>query len=215
VKKLKAFLTLGLALCAGSAFAQAGLSGLYVTGGIGQGKAKFDTSDFSDEPGFERSFDDKDMTWNIGVGYRFHRNIAVELGYANLGEYQVSYTGTGATAGDFARDDYEVTAWKLAAVGLLPVVQQLSVIGKLGIAATKVDDEFTASSAGVPESGGAKKTRTQLFWGVGAQYDFTRNVGLRLEYENYGTVGSEFDDDNGTGRAKVSTFNLNLLYSFQ
>lgn len=211
MKQMKTFLGFALVLCASSVFAQAGI---YVTGGIGQGHAKFNGGDFPDEAGFDKSIDDKDTTWNIGVGYRFHRNIAVELGYAHLGEHKVRYTGTGAFAGEESTDDYEVTAWKLAAVGMFPVVQQLSIVGKLGLARTKVEDRFTETIAGVTTSETASKSKNRVFWGIGAQYDFTANIGARLEYESYGTVGSEIGADAGTGRAKISTFNLNLVYAF-
>src|SRR5262245_4027168 len=123
MKQLSRIIAVALALCAGSAFAQ---SGLYVIGGIGQGMADFNGTDFPTEAGFERNLDDKNTSWNFGIGYRFHRHGAVELGYASLGEHNVRYTGTGAFAGDSATSAYDVTAWKVAAVGIYPVTQQFS-----------------------------------------------------------------------------------------
>ena len=212
MKQLSRVLAFALALCASSAFAQ---TGVYVIGGLGQGMADFNGTDFPTDPDFERRVDDKDTTWNIGVGYRFHRNVAVELGYASLGEYNVRYTGTGAFAGESANDAYEVTAWKLAAVGFLPVMENFSLIGKLGVALTKVEDRFSETIGGVTESLSTSKSKSTLLWGLGAQYDFTKNLGVRAEYENFGTVGSEITDDSGTGRAKISSFSLNVVYSFQ
>jgi OmpA-OmpF porin, OOP family len=216
MKQLSRLIALALALCAGPALAQdASRHGVYLIGGIGQGMADFNSSDFPTDPDFDRQLDDRATTWNIGVGYRFHRNIAVELGYASLGEYNARYTGTGAFAGETTNDEYDVTAWKLAAVGILPVMQQLSLIGKLGVALTRVENRFSESIGGVTASESASKSKSTLLWGLGAQYDVTKNLGLRAEYESFGTVGSEITDDSGTGRAKIASFNLNVVYSFQ
>jgi OOP family OmpA-OmpF porin len=212
MKQLSRIIAVALALCAGSALAE---NGVYLIGGIGQGMADFNSSDFPAEADFERQLDDKATTWNVGVGYRFHRNAAVELGYASLGEYNVRYTGTGAFAGETTNDAYDVTAWKLAAVGMLPVMEKLSLIGKLGVALTKVEDRYTETVGTATESLSSSKSKSTLLWGLGAQYDVTKNLGVRAEYENFGTVGSEITDESGTGRAKISSFNLNLVYSFQ
>ena len=214
--KLKTALAFALALFATTPLAQ---TGIYIVGGVGLGQAKFNGTDFPVEATFNRALDEKDTTWNIGVGYRFHPNAAVELGYASLGKYSARYTGFGPSAGDSSRDDYEVTAWKLAAVGQFPLAQGFSILGKLGFAASKAEDEFTDVTGGTTTVSHPKKSKTKLLWGVGAQYDFMRNIGLRLEYENFGEVGAGFtnsgNDANEPGRAKISTINLNLVYSFQ
>lgn len=216
-----------------SAAAHAQSSPWYVVGGIGQGKAKFNNSDYpgaaeaeaslEDDLGLAsgtlagaltRSVDDTDTTWNIGVGYRINRNFAVELGYANLGEYNVSYR-TSLAGGVSDSTDYEVSAWKLAAVGMLPLAHGFSIIGKLGFARTEAQAEFRFTASGIDESDRAKEARNGVFWGVGAQYDFNAKVGVRAEYENYGKVGEKFTDaGNEPGEAKISTFNVNLVYSF-
>lgn len=230
MKSVKAALALTFAVCATSAFAQ---SNVYVVGGIGSGKAKFNGTDFptggeaetflEEEAGLaagalagaiNRTIDDKDTTWNIAIGYRFTQNWSAELGYANLGEYNVRYTdnlGLGLTD----NSNYEVTALKLAGVGSFPVAQGFSLLGKLGLARTTAENTANVSALGVTDSQTLKKNKTRLFWGVGAQYDFNRNIGVRVEYEDYGKVGANFTDaGNEPGEAKISTLNLNLVYSF-
>jgi OmpA-OmpF porin, OOP family len=217
MKKLSRLIAVALALAAGPALAQNAQTqtGVYLIGGIGQSMADFNSADYPTEDGFERRIDDKDTSWNIGVGYRFHRYVAVELGYANLGEFNVGYTGTGAFAGETANFAYEVSAWKLAAAGIYPINEQFSLIGKLGVALSKAEVRATESDGVITETGSASKSRSSLLWGLGAQYDFNRSFGVRAEYENYGNVGSEATDDAGTGRAKVSAFSLNVVYRFQ
>jgi OOP family OmpA-OmpF porin len=224
-------LALALALACGGAAAQ---TGLYVIGGLGQGKAKFDSSDFPGAAGAEefleeeagvapgtfaglvsRSDDTSDMTWNIGIGYRFHRNFAAEAGYAHLGDYNVRYSGNGAAAGLSDNSDYKVTALKLAAVGFLPVADRFSVLAKLGFARTTAENDFTIVAGGT-DSGTLKENKNRVFWGIGAQYDFSPKMGVRIEYEDYGKVGASFSGNTGNepGEAKISTFNANLIFSF-
>lgn len=100
-----------------------------------------------------------DTSFKILGGYQFHRNIAAEIGYGLL----------------FDKSGAEVTALELVAVGMFPVMDKLSVIGKLGFA--NVDVETPAGS----------DDKTELTFGVGLQYDFTRNLGARLQWQRYDT----------------------------
>jgi len=230
MRSVKTALALAFALCATSAMAQ---SSVYIVGGIGAGKAKLNGTDFptageaegflEEEAGLgagalagtvNRTIDDKDTTWNIAIGYRFNRTWAAELGYANLGEYNVRYSDTlGLGISDSM--NYDVTALKLAGVGTFPVGQSFSLLGKLGLARTTAENSETFSGLGTGASQTFKKSKTRLFWGIGAQYDFSQKVGIRVEYEDYGKVGANFTDaGNEPGEAKISTINLNLVYSF-
>lgn len=92
-------------------------------------------------------------------GFQFHPNIAVELGYGFLYD-------KGAT---------EVTAMEVSGVGMYQVAPQLSVLGKLGFANIEVD------------VGGSSDDKTELLFGVGAQYDVTRNLSARLMFTRYNT----------------------------
>ncbi len=102
---------------------------------------------------------EEDTAFKIIGGYQFHRNIAVEAGYGLL----------------FDKGGAEVTALEIVAVGLFPVMDRLSVIGKLGFA--NVDVETSVGSA----------DKTELTYGLGVQYDFTRNLGARAQWQRYDT----------------------------
>jgi OOP family OmpA-OmpF porin len=105
---------------------------------------------------------DDDIGFKLLGGYQFHRNIAAELGYGML------YDKGGA----------EVTAIELVAVGMFPIANQLSIIGKLGFANVDV------------EVAGASDDKTELTWGLGVQYDLSRNLGLRALWQRYETDNS-------------------------
>lgn len=98
-----------------------------------------------------------DTAMKIFGGFQFHPNIAAELGYGFLYD-------KGAT---------EVTALELVGVGMYPVAPQLSVLGKLGFASIETD------------TGTSSDDKVELVFGIGAQYDVTRNLGARLMLTRY------------------------------
>jgi OOP family OmpA-OmpF porin len=103
--------------------------------------------------------DEDDTAFRILGGYQFHRNVAAEVGYSLL----------------FDKGGAEVTALELVAVGSFPLANQLSVLGKLGFANVDVETRFGSDD------------KTELTYGLGLQYDFTRNLGARLQWQRYDT----------------------------
>ena len=95
-------------------------------------------------------------------GYQFHRNIAAELGYGLL----------------FDKSGVEVTSLEAVAVGIFPLANNFSLLGKLGFAMIEADGP------------GGSEDETELTWAIGAQYDFTRNLGVRLQFQRYETDDS-------------------------
>ena len=106
-----------------------------------------------------------DITTRVFGGFQFHPNIAAELGYGFL-------YNKGAT---------EVSALELAGVGMYQVAPQLSVLGKLGFANIEFDVAGTSDDS------------TELLFGVGAQYDVTRNLSARLMFTRYTGEGDDVD----------------------
>lgn len=200
-----------LTLIAGAACAQDWYGGA----SLGQSKNRFSSSDFSfGSPTLvAESKDQTDTGYKLTLGYQFNPNLAVEGSFADLGEFHYTYTGIGAWAGLDGEGDYTVRAWTLAAVGSLPLTEQFSVFGKIGAAATKAKSSIDHNIPAVLALGGST-SRTNLLWGVGARYDFTKTLGVRAEYEDYGRVGNKLDVAGGTGRAKASLFSVGLDVRF-
>lgn len=105
-----------------------------------------------------------DTGFKIFGGYQFHRNVAAELGYGLL----------------FDKSGVEVTTIEAVAVGIFPLTPQFSILGKLGFANVDV------------EVAGGSSDKTELTYGIGVQYDFTRNLGVRGQWQRYDT-DSEVD----------------------
>lgn len=130
-------------------------------------------------------------------GFRFTRNWSLDFGYAG---------GNRQTNGD---GSIQSKAWTFSGTGLLPITRTLSLQGRLGVAMPTA--EFSMSSAaGALSSLGAEGTRSRMnmLWGVGGQYEFSPNVGLRLDYN------SRYADDAGYQRARSDLWSVNAVVRF-
>jgi OOP family OmpA-OmpF porin len=141
-------------------------TGFYAGASIGQMKASG-----SCPAGFSCDF--KDTSWKIFGGYRINRNFAAEVFYADLGSLSITSGGLKATA--------DQTSFGIAALGIFPLNPQFDLFGKLGIANT--DQKASASAGGFSAS--ASASGSDIVFGVGAVYNFTRNFGVRAEWERF------------------------------
>ena len=72
--------------------------------------------------------------------------------------------------GDFGGGD-DVTSLELVGTAHFPIANQFSLYGLAGLAQLEAGDE----------------DETELTFGVGVQYDFSRNMGLRAQWQRYNT----------------------------
>src|SRR5919201_81955 len=121
-KAVIAVLGLASATLALPAAAQMSMSSAYVGGSVGQSRFKADCSGLD--------CDKNDTSFRLFGGYQFTRNIAVELGYADLGKLKVSGTVFGVPISGAV----EATAWDLSGVFSWPFANQFGVFGRLGVA---------------------------------------------------------------------------------
>lgn len=113
-------------------------------------------------------------------GYDFNRFIGVEGGYSDFGTYKVknvALQNIGTVKGN---------AFSLAARGGYKFNFGLSLFAKLGLAS--VSTKYTAEP-GWTLTGELNRRSTGVLFGLGAQYDFNDNLGVRLSSEATG-----FDD---------------------
>ena len=164
-------LALGGALAATQACAQG-----FIGGSLGQ--VDFDEDVTTGLIDANRSVDGKDTAWKIFGGYMFNRHFGIEGAYVNLGEvsYSGSFGGLPVTGGKV-----EVSGFNVSAIGSVPVTEEFSVFGKIGLFLWEA--EASDTTGGAPFS--AKEDGSDLSFGVGIGYQFTRNLGLRAEWEMF------------------------------
>lgn len=174
MKIRKVLLASGLALsgllAATQASAQAFVGGSF-------GKSDID-SEITDGLITSGSVDGKDTGFKVFGGYMFNRHFGVEGAYVDLGEvsYSGDFFGAPVTGGKV-----EVSGVNIAALGSYPITEQFSVFGKIGLFIWDV--EASDTTGGVPFS--AKEDGTDISFGLGLGYNFTRNLGVRLEWERF------------------------------
>ncbi|HXM83844.1 MAG TPA: outer membrane beta-barrel protein [Burkholderiales bacterium] len=171
------------------------LSSAYIGGGIGQSKAKDGCTGVG---GAGISCDDKDTAWKILGGYQVNRNFAAELGYTDLGKVKAS--GPGGSA------EIKSNAWDLTAIGAFPLANQFSIFGRLG---------FYRAETKLSGAGSGKKDTTDLTYGLGVQYDFARNFGVRGEWQRYRAIKARNDATGIEGKSDVDVLGVSLIYRFQ
>lgn len=205
--KLKAKTSLvatGLMLAAGMFASQTALAqdkGFYVGLGVGQSDAKDACSELGGV-GFSGSCDDTSTGKKIILGYQFNPNFALEGGYVDLGKFKANGTVLGVPASAFAK----AKSWQLVAVGTLPLANNFSLFGKAGIHSWDADAGVTA--LGVTDKVSDKGT--DLTFGFGAGYEFSKNLGVRVEWERFRNVG----ENDTTGKSDVDLISVGLRYRF-
>ena len=126
-------------------------------------------------------------------GYDFDKTWGVEAGYTDFRKSDYSYN-IGAQSYRGQADGHSVY---LAGKATAPINDQFSVFGKLGVADNKVslnDPIFRGDS------------KTEVYAGIGGQYNLNQKVALTLEYERYGK-----SKDIG---AKADVITVGAKYSF-
>lgn len=170
-------------------------TGLYLGAGVGASESKIDTG------GFTGSVDESDTGWKIFGGYQFSRHFAVEAGYYDLGK--VSFSGT--AGGAALSGNFDSTALGLSLVGILPVWNNFSLLGRLGVSYGEQEASATLGGA----IGSASDETTELTYGLGLRYDFGRNVMVRGQWERFRVGGGDVG-----GKEDVDLYTVDLGYRF-
>lgn len=188
----------------------------YVAGSLGQSKVKDTGKSDIDAAlvsvgvtGLSSSLDDTDTAYKLQLGYKFTPNWAIEGGYVDLGQFEYNAAFTGPVAGS-ANAKIEATGWNIAGVGTLPINDQFSVFGKLGLIDAKVKGSVSATGGGATASGSASKTKAKANWGIGANYAFDKQWGIRAEWERFNKLG----DEDTTGESNVDLLSLGVVLNF-
>jgi Outer membrane protein beta-barrel domain len=162
-------------------YAQMFQGGWYADVEVGQGRAK----------GYETT-SNRETTWGARVGARLSPNFAVDVGYWDLGKFDLS----GAAGYGPSGSTIKATSWGLSLVAIAPI-DAFDVYGRIGYARTET--KLDVSIPGVATLSG-KNTENEAFYGVGGRYNFGNwNVFLewnkwdKTKWDNYNVgVGLRF-----------------------
>jgi OOP family OmpA-OmpF porin len=141
--------------------------------------------------------DKKDSAWSGFLGYQFHPNWSVELGYNDFGQVTALYPDKEKVS------QYVGTmkGWELSFKGQRMLSENVTVFAKAGTL------KWNGSNIGPYSS------RTDNDWapmaGIGLGYKLTPSWGARMEYQYFDSVGSEL-----IGGSNIHFISLGVLYRF-
>jgi OOP family OmpA-OmpF porin len=164
----------------------------YAGANIGQSKFKVDC-----QPG--QTCDDSDTAFKIFGGYSFNKNWAAEFGYNDFGKAKITEGALSA--------EVKANAWDLDAVFSWPFADSgFSIFGRAGL--YMGETKFSGDASG-------SKSTTDLTYGIGGQYDFSRNLGLRAEWQRFSKMKAHDDSTGDDSSGDVDALTIGVIYRFQ
>ncbi len=178
--------------------------------GVGYSRVQFFPVDFSSNGTFQDSKKDFDAGFKAFIGYQINRNWAAELSYATVGKFHYK-RNNGSITEDAV---YKVTGVGFSLVPTVPLTSNFSLYGRLGTFFSTT--RLTLRNANfVPNAttAGLQSSDPTVLTGFGAQYFWDEENGIRVEYENFGTVG-DCSITPCVGRANAKMASVNLIFKF-
>jgi OOP family OmpA-OmpF porin len=170
----------------------------YVVGSVGQSKQKAISKDDTDSAlmndgvtGLSSTMDDRGTGYKLQLGYQFAPHFALEGGYVDLGKSTYKATGTLNGTAVAGNGEFKASGFNLDAVVIAPVNDQFAVFAKLGGIEAKARETESASFVGISGFNSASSTDSKYNFGVGASYSFSKNLGVRAEFERFSSVGND------------------------
>jgi OOP family OmpA-OmpF porin len=134
-----------------------------------------------------------DTAGKLFAGWRFLRYLAAEVSYIDYGEAKATSVVPGAPASGTSK----VKAAGISALGILPIGERYSILGRLGLLDTRTRTQVSGAVAATEDD-----NDTQMHVGIGALYEFGRGGwGMRVEYERLND-------------SKIDLFSLGAQYRF-
>ncbi|HQC29065.1 MAG TPA: outer membrane beta-barrel protein [Methylotenera sp.] len=160
--------------------------GFYLGANAGIGKPNINTPN-----GLDKS---SSAVGGIVLGYKFNPYLGTELQYTGIGKVTDNVRGT-------AKGD----ATSFTAIGTLPLNEDFSLYGKLGVAVTKTT--VTSNLAPMNDA-----TRTAPTYGAGAEYHLNKNLGMRLGWDYY--AGAVNETGGSKNNIHSNVVSVGAVYNF-
>jgi OOP family OmpA-OmpF porin len=149
--------------------------------------------------------DEADRGYKFFVGYQFNPYVALEAGYADLGDFTVEVNrapGAGTLNGETSYKGYN-----LDVVGTWPLTPRLSAFGRVGAFRYATEENYLGTES-VAASLSRDEKDTGYKFGAGLEYSFTARLSARIEAERYRI--EDMIGDHGS----VNLYSVGLVYRF-
>jgi len=186
-------------------------AGWYIGFNAGQSRAKIDDSRIADDlliDGFTTTSigdENRHFAFKTFGGYEFNRYFALESGYFDLGRFgfRADTLPPGSLHGDI-----KIKGANFDAVGSIPMGDKFSLFARAGLNYANSRDSFVGTGAVAVLDPSPRRWAANYKFGFGAQYDFTRSVGMRIEAERYRV------DDAVGNKGDIDLYSAGLVFKF-
>jgi OOP family OmpA-OmpF porin len=146
--------------------------------------------------------DDTGSALRLFTGYLINRHFGIEGGYLRLGKFSANRLVGGVPA----TDELKAYTGYVEGVATLPLGDRFGLFAKAGGLYWSIKTRATLAGASVNDD---TKGGFDLIGGVGAQFFFTRNLGVRAEYEFIPKLGN-----SETGEVDVGVVTASVIWKF-
>lgn len=148
--------------------------------------------------------------YKLQLGYQLDNRWSIEGGYMDLGRISYAATGTSGAppVATTASETVKLTAFNVNAVAAFPVMDSVSLLGKVGMTRMSVAD--TTNATGLPIGTLAKlwtanTRKTGMSYGMGLKVAIDKSFLVRADLDSY---------DTGAATGRVSVWSIGLGYHF-
>ena len=169
-------------------------------------------------------FDDRDHAWKAFAGWRLNSVIAVELGYADLGEHRMFTTIESNGLPGSIEIVRKVAGYGIDIVATAPLgFERFRLYGRAGAYRVKLEAAAALGGNIVFTNGDPdqrRRTTTQhedvFHTGIGMEWQLTRTLALRAEYERFAHIGRAFrvGGSGTTGEADTDVATIGIVATF-
>ena len=138
-----------------------------------------------DETRTEVQLDEKDSGWKLMAGYRLGRYLAAEFAYTDLGQTEASSKAVDLNVRN------SVSGLSLSGIALLPLTEDFSLTGRLGLYRWDRDANTLVSGLGQLSSVVADDNGTDMVMGVGLNWHLFSRFALRAEWEHFSDLSDQ------------------------
>lgn len=184
-------------------------SAWYVGASLGQSRATIDeqrirgslTANGATVSSFDK--DERDLGAKLFLGKQLNQYFALEAGYVDLGKF--SMAATTADQG-VLRGEARFRGVNADLVGLLPLTQRLSLLGRVGAQYMQTRTAFSGNRLAAVTNPSATEKKFNPKLGLGLEYKLSEALALRGEVERYRV------NDAVGNRGDVDLVSLGLVY---
>jgi OOP family OmpA-OmpF porin len=156
------------------------------------------------------SVDSSDFAWAFAAGYRFNRFVAVEAGFADLGELAVKLVDASGTTTAQGKISLTARGKTLAVLAHAPVGNWDPYL-KVGVIQSIVDVRFDAKLGNQGMAFSQQQREPKLLVGLGARYAYSERWALSFAFDYYDV---HMDSRTGIDTAHITSPRIGFAYRF-